>query len=378
MKTKPEKPYPGFLLFPHGNGQWAKKIRGKLHYFGPWLDPHAALRKYLTDKDDLEAGRRPVVAGVGDTLTVEQLGAKFLAAKTLQVESGELSLQTWDRYEAYAKRLVKVFGSDTPVDTLRPEDFQRYRANLQKTYKSLESLRTAVMKTRAIFNWSKDQGYGTPRFGEALKSPARAALDKARASQGKRVFTPEQIHSLLAHASIKLKAMILLGVNCGYGNSDCACVPMLELKGDWATFARTKTWIQRRCFLWPETVDAIEEVRKCRRGHSSGLLFITKYGHPFRPCAVGFEFEKAAVRAGYSKDEADFYDLRRTCASIGIQVGDDDAVRTILGHKRQASDMLGIYNRLSVSDSRLKAVSEYVRGWLYQKLATVSLEEISA
>jgi hypothetical protein len=42
--AKANKPYPGFPLLPHAAGVWAKKIKGKRHYFGPWSDIAEALR----------------------------------------------------------------------------------------------------------------------------------------------------------------------------------------------------------------------------------------------------------------------------------------------------------------------------------------------
>jgi hypothetical protein len=59
LAKKPQKPYRSFCLTAHNNGQWCKKIRGKVHFFGVWADPQGALDRYLQVAADLSAGRQP-------------------------------------------------------------------------------------------------------------------------------------------------------------------------------------------------------------------------------------------------------------------------------------------------------------------------------
>ena len=57
---KPTKPRPNFPIFPHVSGGWAKRIRGKFHYFGKTADDpngKAALERWLAEKDNLLAGQ---------------------------------------------------------------------------------------------------------------------------------------------------------------------------------------------------------------------------------------------------------------------------------------------------------------------------------
>src|SRR5262245_14706528 len=86
--VKPEKPYPDFPLTAHPARQWCKKIRGKIHYFGPWDDPDGALKKYLEQKDALHAGRKP--REDSDGVTIKELANRFLNAKAASRDAGEL------------------------------------------------------------------------------------------------------------------------------------------------------------------------------------------------------------------------------------------------------------------------------------------------
>src|SRR5262245_8753395 len=96
--NKPSKPYPDFPLTPHPAGYWCKKIRGKIHYFGPWDDPDGALAKYLEEKDALHAGKKP--RADPQALTVKDVANAFLNARKEAVKAGELSPRTWADYKS--------------------------------------------------------------------------------------------------------------------------------------------------------------------------------------------------------------------------------------------------------------------------------------
>jgi len=76
------KPYIDFPLFPHPTGRWAKKVRGKLCYFGSTMaDPQgeAALSVWLEQRDAQLAGRTPRATGEG--LTVHQFCNRICEAR---------------------------------------------------------------------------------------------------------------------------------------------------------------------------------------------------------------------------------------------------------------------------------------------------------
>ena len=118
-EIKPKKPYTDFPLFPHATGRWAKKIRGKLHYFGPWNDADSALKKYLTQRDDLQAGRTLRSGGGG--LSIRDLVNRFLTAKQHLVETQELMPRTFRDYHTTCELIIDHFGKSRVLT----EDFEK-------------------------------------------------------------------------------------------------------------------------------------------------------------------------------------------------------------------------------------------------------------
>jgi len=245
------------------------KIRGKFHYFGTWDNPQAALDLYLDQKDDLHAGRPP--RSDGDSLTLRELVNAFLASKRADMEMGRNSPRTFNDYHRVCSLLVNEFGAARAVSDIRPTDFERLYNKLALKYR-LSTVGRHVTTARSVFKYAFDNFDHVARpvnFGSKFKVPSKAdrRMEKARARQqnGRRMFAAEEIRSMLAGASDQLKAMILLGINGGLGNSDLAALPIsaLDLDGGWLDFPRVKTGIERRIPLWPET-----------RNHGIHLLYV--------------------------------------------------------------------------------------------------------
>jgi hypothetical protein len=107
--NKPNKPYPDFPLFAHATRRWAKKIRGKLHYFGPWDDADGALNRYVAERDDLYAGRKPRVKT--DGTTIRDLCNRFLTSKTHLRDTGEITPRTFSDYQRVAARSYVLYAA---------------------------------------------------------------------------------------------------------------------------------------------------------------------------------------------------------------------------------------------------------------------------
>lgn len=130
--AKPAKPSPDFPLFAHAAGVWAKKIRGKLHSFGPRNDPDGALAKYLAQKDDLHAGRKPKGQEASAGVSVRDLCNKFLNFKRNLVASGEWSNRSWQDDKAACDLIVRHFGKGRLLTDLGPDDFAALRNKMAK------------------------------------------------------------------------------------------------------------------------------------------------------------------------------------------------------------------------------------------------------
>jgi integrase len=373
-QSKPAKPHPDFPLFPHSTRRWCKKIRGKFHYFGSTVaDPQgrAALELWLAQKDALLAGRVPRTEQDGQQKNVQRLCDHFLHTKTLKVKLGELSPHTYNDYLRVCRFLKASFGGERLIEDLTAADFTHLLAKM--TGRGPVARGNLVNRTRIVFRWGyESQFYDKPiRFGPDFKRPSKKDIRLAKARKGPRMFEAAELRVIIDAAKQPLKAMILLGANCGFGTADVGRLPLaaLDLEGAWVNYHREKTGIVRRCPLWPETVaalrDAIDQRPAPKEDGLADRVFVTaKGGSWFKETSdnpVSKEMAKLLKKLGIN-GQRNFYCLRHGFETVGGDSRDQVAVNHIMGHSD--ASMAAVY-RERISDERLLAVVNHVRGWLF-------------
>jgi hypothetical protein len=191
----PAKPHPEFLL-PHAAGVWARKIRGKLYYLGPWNDPDGALAKYLEQKDALRAGRTP--RPDTDALTVKELRNQFLVAKLVLVESRELTHRSWVDYKAGCDQIVSHFGKGWLVADLGSDDFALQRKKMAERWGPV-TLGNVIQRMGVAFSFATDDDLidRPVHCGSSFKGPARKVIRIDRDRKGPKPFTADEIRRLI-------------------------------------------------------------------------------------------------------------------------------------------------------------------------------------
>jgi integrase len=368
---KPERPANAVLFWRatsqlKNGGRWAKKIKGKLYHFGQG-SYEEALARYEQEKDDLQRGE--VQSSEPEALTVESLVGQFLTFKMERCDSGELSPTTYEGYEKTCRMLCQQFGKRTPVADLKPADFARLRSWMARKWGPVR-LCGQITVTRMVFKYALDFDLVPKRvnLGPAFKKPDKKTLRLHRQKQGKKMFERDELRTLLAKATEPMRTMILLGVNCGLGNSDCGHLTMshLDLKSGWLNYPRPKTGVERRSKLWPETIEALDNWLSVRPEPKAGherVVFLTTTGNSwlYADNPISRRFGDLMKQCGLN-GHRNFYALRHTTETIGGACRDQVATDHVMGHSR--NDMASIY-RERIDDKRLEAVASTIREWLF-------------
>jgi len=374
-ESKPAKPYDDFPLTAHPNGQWCKKIRGKVHYFGHWDDWESALTLYQQQRDDLYAGRKP--RSDRDGLTLGYALDHFLSSKKLLEQAAEIGTRSYSEYERTCDRVATSIDRHRLLSDIDLSDLQKLRADLSKGKRGqlgVTTIKGDLTRARMVFLYVNEYLAEKPiPYRKPLKSPSRKQQRALSNERGPRMFEREEIKAMIKAASPQLAAMIYLGINCGFGNNDCGMLPMdkLDLNTGWHTYARPKTHNPRRCPLWPETVRAIRKAIENRPDPASkdveGLVFLTREGNCWSKTAdnaISGEIRKLLKELRtYRKNVTTFYSLRRTFETIGATAGEQVAVDHIMGHIAPTDDMAAVY-RQKTFDAPLLKVTNHVRAWL--------------
>lgn len=250
-RTKPNKPYPSFSLTAHPNGQWCKKIRGQVRLFGVWSDAEAALDGYFAEAADLHAGRLPRRV-TADGVTIKEACNAYLGWQSAKLDAAEIGPRWFEDCRGVLQDFTKHIGIGGLLEDIRAQELQRYRARLARLL-GVHALSRRITVIKAMFKYAYEtelidrpmkMGYAFQKLSAAQR---RRARHRAETENGKRLFKRAEVLRILDASEDYLKPAVLLGINGGFGNTDCATLPksVVDLPDHLISYSRPKTGAQR-------------------------------------------------------------------------------------------------------------------------------------
>ncbi len=345
-----------FCTLHRSGGQWRKKHNGRVFYFG--ADAEHARDRWIQEWPQIVGTKKidDMLVPTENALTVSHLCESFLRAKWKDVERGDLAKTTVQGYEYNLVKLDEAIGHLRVIE-LTPQTFEVLSDRFADM--SPFSRQNFIVATRAVFNRAVKQELISkmPSFGEFEMLSTRVmrrARNQARLQR--KLPTNQSIQTLLKSCPIQIQAIVLLGLNAGLKGMDFVHLSPDEIKQGTLIRLRPKTDVLQIAPLWPETLEAINEV---------GLPLSQPPGKrtsdvPWNAKAVSRRLKEFTSLAGI--DHFNHDSLRHVLASIGEPV-DSKATKIVMG--QVSGDAISEHYLHQNFKPRCAKVTEAVREWLF-------------
>lgn len=224
-----------------------------------------------------------------NTSTIKQLADAYLAERKQKIRPphngkipGTIAPDTYADdviRVALFLRYCREHKTSRVTSVVTPVFMLAWKKSVLDSAKAPRTKHKELRIVKAMLEWAwEDETYlqhDLPRK-VASKHWAKVAGPKSKPN----FFTPEEIGAILGKASPLLRACTLLGLNTGMLLEDCAQLRDGEIDWDSAILHRnrSKTGVEGRWKLWPETIAALRKV--AHKG--TGPLLRNAKGNPIR------------------------------------------------------------------------------------------------
>lgn len=329
------------------------------------------LRGFISSIYDIDV--RPstgIIAGMSKQNTVEIAAVEFLKFKQKELDRGNIKPATIRGYRENARRFVALFGARTQLANIGPKQFQHAMQRITNARPTSQN--TYMLGIEVIFNFCVRHGLleRRPDFGAYWSKFSKHNLDDVRIQ---RLFSREEILTMLAGADHHLKAMILLGISCAMNNGDVAELrkSVIDYGNACMNYRRVKTKVPRPLLpLWPETIEALKAAvamrPKAADAEWDDYVFLTEKGKPYAHSPNGYlskKFGKFLKGINVHRAQCGFNTLRHTFKTIATNNRNNQvAVDAIMGHRPPGVG--GNYLEF-VDEEWIGDVSRSVHDWLF-------------
>ncbi len=171
-----------FPLTLHCTGQYCKRIRGRIHYFG--RDKQEALRKYYEQASALHSGTDQTAALLPSKLTLENLCNLYLDHQLGRAKAGEIRERQYHEQKPRLKAFADFIGRDRLVAEVKTIELLNYRKKRIEDGRAPVTINDELAIIKAMFHWAQEaetcprkmcqrglEGIRWNRFGFAERVP---------------------------------------------------------------------------------------------------------------------------------------------------------------------------------------------------------------